>query len=200
MSKDKQIWKPGTMLNPVPVVMVSCGDINNKTNIITIAWTGTICTHPAMVSISIRKSRFSYDLIKNSGKFVINLVSEDLISAADWCGVRSGKNYDKFSEMKLTPLKSENSDCPLISESPINIECTVTNIIELGSHDLFLAKVDSVDVESYLIDSETGALNLEKAKLAVYSHGFYYNLGCQLGKFGFSVKKTKNKTSKSSKK
>lgn len=200
MSSDKQIWKPGTMLNPVPVVMVSCGTFGIKSNIITVAWTGTICTKPPMVSISVRKERFSYDLIRNTGKFVINLVSKELVRAADWCGCRSGRNFDKFAEMKLTAKKAETSDCPVISESPVNIECSVVNVLELGSHDLFIAKIDSVDVADYLIDTDTGALKLERANLAVYCHGYYYEMGQELGKFGYSVKKTVKSISKLSKK
>ncbi len=179
------------MLNPVPVVMVSCGSISQKTNIITIGWTGTICTIPPMLSISVRKSRFSHALIKDSGKFVVNLVSQPLVRAADWCGVKSGRDFDKFAEMGLTAVKAVTSNCPVIDESPVNIECTVSQIIELGSHDLFIANIDSVSVSQDLIDSSTGAMDLKKANLAAYCHGEYMALGSQIGKFGFSVRKKK---------
>jgi flavin reductase (DIM6/NTAB) family NADH-FMN oxidoreductase RutF len=191
MSAKKQIWKPGTMLNPVPVVMLSCGDINGQKNIITVAWTGTVCSDPPMLSVSIRKERFSHDIIKNSGKFVVNLTTEDLIRQTDWCGVKSGRDTDKFAEMNLTAVKAETSDCPVINESPLNIECTVTQILELGSHDMFLAKVDSVSVSEDLIDPETGAMDLKKAKLLAYSHGEYFQLGEKLGYYGYSVRKKK---------
>ncbi len=190
---EKDIWKPGAMLNPVPAVMVSCGDINGKTNIITIAWTGTVCTIPPMLSISVRKHRYSYGIIKESGKFVVNLVPQSLVRQADWCGVRSGRDFDKFQEMKLTATKAQTSNCPVIEECPVNIECTVDRIIELGSHDMFLARIDSVSVDRSLIDSQTGALDLGKAHLAAYCHGEYMALGSQIGKFGFSVKKKKKK-------
>ncbi|MCQ2974293.1 MAG: flavin reductase family protein [Bacteroidales bacterium] len=196
----KQVWKPGTMLNPVPVVMVSCGTMGEKTNIITVAWAGTICSDPAMLSISVRKERFSHKMIVEKGKFVVNLVTTKLAKIADWCGVKSGKDYDKFLETGLTAEKAETSDCPIISQSPVNIECTVDKIIELGSHDMILAKVDAVDVSDKLIDPKTGALQLYKADLAVYSHGFYYNLGYEIGRFGFSVKKNNTPTNKTRKK
>ncbi len=190
---EKDIWKPGAMLNPVPAVMVSCGDISGKTNIITIAWTGTVCTIPPMLSISVRKQRHSYGMIKESGKFVVNLVPQSLVRQADWCGVRSGRDFDKFKEMKLTAIKAQTSSCPVIEECPVNIECTVDRIIELGSHDMFLSRIDSVSVDKSLIDSRTGALDLGKAHLATYCHGEYMALGSQIGKFGFSVKKKKKK-------
>ncbi|MBQ3655629.1 MAG: flavin reductase family protein [Bacteroidales bacterium] len=190
MAENKKIWKPGTLLNPVPVVMLSCGDINGKKNIITVAWAGTICSDPPMVSVSIRKSRFSHQIIKESGKFVINLVSEDLVKETDWCGVKSGSDTDKFAQMNLTAEKAETSDLPIIKECPVNIECTVTQILELGSHDMFLAKVDSVSVREDLIDS-SGAMDLKKAKLVAYSHGEYFSLGEKLGSFGYSVRKKK---------
>lgn len=181
------------MLNPVPVVMVSCGDLDSGIkNIITIAWAGTICTIPPMLSISVRKERYSYPIIMDTGKFVVNLVSQDLAAAADWCGVRSGRQYDKFKEMGLTAQRAQTSSCPVIAESPMNIECSVSQVIELGSHNLILARIDQVDVEDSLIDPSTGALDLAKANLAVYCHGHYYNMGQELGKFGYTVRK-KNK-------
>lgn len=188
---EKQVWKPGAMLNPVPVVMVSCGQPGCKPNIITVAWAGTVCSDPPMLSISIRKERYSHGIISSTGKFVVNLVSQQLVRAADWCGVKSGRDYDKFAEMNLTPQKAQTSGCPSIAESPVNIECSVDRIIELGSHDLFLAKIDSVSVDSSLIDSKTGALDLGKASLAAYCHGQYIALGSQIGKFGYSVRKRK---------
>ena len=185
----KQIWKPGTMLNPVPVVMVSCGTFPDKMNIITVAWAGTICSDPAMLSISVRKERYSHSLIQDTGKFVVNLVTDRLVKVTDWCGVKSGRDVNKFAETGLTPLKANTSDCPIIAQSPVNIECTVTQVIELGSHDMFIAKVDTVDVDDNLIDPKTGALKLYKAGLAVYSHGFYYKTGEMIGRFGYSVRK-----------
>lgn len=191
MASNKKVWKPGTMLNPVPVVMLSCGKIDGQKNIITVAWAGTVCSDPPMVSVSIRKSRFSHEIIKESGKFVINLVSEDLVKATDWCGVKSGKDVNKFSEMNLTAEKAETSDLPIIKESPVNIECTVTQVLELGSHDMFLAKVDSVSVAEDLIDEKTDAMDLKKAKLVAYSHGEYFSLGKKLGYYGYTVRKKK---------
>lgn len=189
MNMEKEYWKPGNMLYPIPAVMVSCGDIE-KPNIITIAWAGTICSNPAMVSISIRKERFSYDIIKNSGEFIINLVTKDLVKAADYCGVKSGRNVDKFMEMKLTPEKGKAVSAPLIAECPVNIECKVTKIIPLGSHDMFLAEVVNVAVDKKYMDDK-GRFHLNQSGLIVYSHGEYYSLGELLGRFGYSVKKKK---------
>lgn len=189
----KEIWKPCTMLNPVPAVMVSCGTFPNQNNIITVAWAGTVCSKPVMCSISIRKERFSYSIISSTQKFVINLVPESLVRIADWCGVKSGKDFDKFAHTGLTPQKAETNDCPIIVECPVNIECSVTQIIPLGSHDMFLAKVDSVSVDENLIDKKTGALNLQNANLLAYSHGKYYSLGNEIGSFGFSVRKQQKK-------
>ncbi len=186
---EKELWKPGNMLYPIPAVMVSCGTME-KPNIITIAWTGTVCSSPAMVSISIRKERYSYDIIKESGEFVINLVTNDLVRQADYCGVKSGREVDKFKEMKLTPVPSETVLVPAISESPVNIECKVTQILPLGSHDLFLAEVTGVKADKSLMD-EKGRFHLNQSGLIVYSHGEYYALGELLGKFGYSVKKKK---------
>lgn len=185
MSKIK--WKAGTMIYPLPAVMVSCGDFENA-NIITVAWTGTICTDPAMTYISIRPERHSYDIIKNSGEFVINLTTRSLAFQTDFAGVKSGKDIDKFEKLNLTKELANEVSCPLIKESPVNIECKVTEIKELGSHHMFIAKVLCVDVdEKYL--NETGKFELEKCDLISYSHGQYYNLGENLGRFGFSVKK-----------
>lgn len=183
----KQTWKGSTLLNPEPPVLVSCGNME-AANLITIGWTGTICTQPSMVSISVRPERYSYQLIKDSGEFVINLPTRKLVRAVDWCGVKSGRDYDKFAEMKLTPLPASTVSCPILAESPVNLECQVTQVIPLGSHDLFLAKVTAVDVDEALLD-EKGKLCLERADLIVYSHGEYFALGKQLGTFGYSVRK-----------
>ena len=183
----KQTWKGSTLLNPEPPVLVSCGSME-AANLITIGWTGTICTQPSMVSISVRPERHSYQLIKASGEFVINLPTRKLVRAVDWCGVKSGRDYDKFAEMKLTPLPASTVSCPILAESPVNLECQVTQVIPLGSHDLFLAKVTAVDVDEALLD-EKGKLCLERADLIVYSHGEYFSLGKQLGTFGYSVRK-----------
>lgn len=185
---EKEFWKPGNMLYPIPAVMVSCGNIENKPNIITIAWAGTVCSSPAMVSISVRKERYSYDMIKDSKEFVINLVTKELAKKADYCGVKSGRDVDKFKEMKLTPVKASQISAPLIGESPVNIECVVKEVIPLGSHDMFLAEVVSVAVDKQFLD-EKGRFHLNKSGLVVYSHGEYFALGELLGKFGYSVKK-----------
>ena len=187
----RQVWKPGNMLYPLPAVMVSCALAGERPNIITVAWTGTVCSSPAMVSISVRPERHSYHMIRESGEFVINLTTEELVRAADYCGVRSGRDEDKFEEMRLTPLKASRVAAPLIGESPVNIECRVEQVLELGSHHMFLASVLAVDVdESWM--NEKGKLELNKAGLAVYSHGEYFALGKRLGTFGYSVKRRKN--------
>lgn len=181
--------KPGTMLYPVPPVMVSLGDMDNA-NIITIAWTGIICTNPAMTYISVRKERFSYPILKEKQEFVINLAPAHLAKAVDFCGVKSGKNTDKFKECKLTKIPATEIDAPMIEECPVNIECRLTEIKELGSHDMFIAEIVSVNIdEKYL--TESGKLDLEACNLLAYSHGEYFELGKSLGKFGFSVKKKK---------
>ena len=188
----KQIWKPGTILYPVPVVMVSCGDMQNS-NIITIAWTGTINTNPAMTYISVRPERHSYNMIKESGEFVINVTTESLAYATDWCGVKSGKDYDKFEKMKLTKQKAEHLSCPIIAESPINIECKVKDIIELGSHHMFLSEVVGCMADEKYME-ESGKFDFAASKPICYSHGDYYGLGKYFGSFGWSVKKKeKNK-------
>lgn len=186
----KQMWKAGNMLYPLPVVMVSCGREGGRANIITVAWSGTICTNPPMVSISIRKERYSYDIIKDSGMFVINLVNDKLVSAADWCGVRSGREYDKFKEMKLTRADGSIPGMPLIKESPVNIECVVREIKELGSHDMFIADVKNVWADEKYMD-ENGKFCLNSSGLITYSHGEYFGLGKKYGKFGYSVSKKK---------
>ena len=185
---SKANWKPGNMLYPVPAVMVSCKRPDEKANIITLAWTGTICSNPAMLSISVRPERYSYGIIQETGEFVVNLVTEELTWACDWCGVRSGRDHDKFREMKLTEYQSEYTSCPAIAESPVNIYCRVKKLEKLGSHDLFLAEVMGVTVDERFMDKK-GRFDLGAAKLMAYSHGEYFALGKKLGSFGYSVKK-----------
>ncbi|MBR3824469.1 MAG: flavin reductase family protein [Lachnospiraceae bacterium] len=184
----KQLWKPGNMLYPLPVVMVSVADKEGRNNIITIAWAGTICSNPPMVSISVRPERYSYDIIKETGEFVINLTTKDLTFATDYCGVKSGRDVDKFKEMGLTALPGKEVKAPLIAESPVNIECKVTQVIPLGSHDMFLAEVVAVHVDEKYMD-ENGKFHLDKAEPIAYSHGAYLSTGELLGTFGYSVKK-----------
>lgn len=189
----KQTWKPGNMVYPLPAVMVSCADKEGHNNIITVAWTGTVCTNPAMAYISVRPERHSYKMIRESGEFVINLTTEKLAYATDWCGVRSGRDYDKFKEMKLTASEAESLDyAPIIEECPVNIECKVVEVKELGSHHMFLAEVKAVRVdESYM--NENGKFELNKTGLLAYSHGEYFGLGKSIGTFGWSVKKPEKK-------
>lgn len=188
---SREIWKAGNMLYPLPAVMVSCQRPGEKPNIITLAWTGTVCSDPAMVSISVRPERYSYDIIRETGEFVINLTTEKLTRATDFCGVRSGRDIDKFAEMHLTPGKAAHVAAPLIEESPVNLECRTTQVLELGSHHMFVAEVLGVDVDSRYLD-ENGKFRLNEAGLMVYSHGEYFSLGEKLGKFGFSVQRRKN--------
>lgn len=184
----RQVWKAGNMLYPVPAVMVSCAREGEKTNIITIAWTGTVCSDPPMVSISVRPERFSHEIIRDTGEFIINLTTQKLLASADWCGVKSGRDTDKFAARHLTAVPGNKVHCPLIAESPVNIECRVSQIIPLGSHDLFLARVLAVDVDEQYMD-ENGKFCLDLCDLTVYSHGVYRALGKELGTFGFSVRK-----------
>lgn len=186
---SKVVWKAGTFEYPIPAVMVSCGNME-KSNIITVAWTGILNTNPAMVYISIRPTRYSYNIIKESGEFVINLTTKELAKQTDWCGVRSGDKYDKFKEMKLHKEKANFVKCPLIKESPVSIECKVKDIVELGSHHMFVAEVLSIDADEKYID-EKGAFDISKCDLIAYANGGYYPLGKKLGKFGFSVQKKK---------
>ena len=186
----KQLWKPGNMLYPLPVVMVSLADRDGRPNIITLAWVGTVCTNPPMVSISVRPSRFSYEMLKKTGEFVINLTTEDLAYATDYCGVRSGRDVDKFKEMKLTKEKADFVKVPMIGESPVNIECRVKQVMELGSHHMFLADVLAVHADPAYMD-ENKKFHLNNAKPLVYSHGEYLGTGKSLGTFGYSVKKKK---------
>ena len=186
---EKVLWKPGTIEYPLPAVMVSCGDMENS-NIITVAWTGIICSEPAMVYISVRESRHSYELIKKSKEFVINLTTEDLAYATDWCGVKSGKDVDKFKEMNLTKQKAEFVKCPLIAESPVSLECEVVEEKDLGSHTMFMAKVLGVHAAEDYID-ERGAFDISKCNLMAYANGGYFELGEKIGTFGYSVRKKK---------
>ena len=183
----KQVWKPAVILNPVPVVLVTSSD-GTKDNVFTVAWTGTICSDPAMTYISIRPERYSYDIIKKTGEFVINLTTKDLAFATDYSGVTSGRNVNKVEKLGLHLEKCNNVSAPMIKESPISIECKVVEIKELGSHHMFLAEVKSVNVDEKYMD-ETGRFNMEECNLIAYSHGRYYTLGENIGKFGFSVKK-----------
>ena len=184
----KQIWKPGNMLYPLPGVMVSVRDKKGNDNIITVAWAGTVCTNPPMVSISVRPERHSYQMIKESGEFVINLVTKDLVFATDYCGVKSGRDVDKFKEMKLKKEKAEKVAAPLIAQSPVNLECRVTECKELGSHHMFVAEIVSVHIDEKYMD-EKGKFHLNETGLVTYSHGEYFALGKRLGSFGYSVKK-----------
>ena len=181
-------FKPGNMLYPVPAVMVTCGEYGGLSNIITIAWTGTVSSDPPMAYISVRPERYSCGIIRKSGEFVINLVTEDLARAMDYCGVRSGKEQDKWKDCRLTPLPGKTVRCPLIAESPVNIECHVVSETDLGSHCMFLAEVTAVNADEAYLD-KNGRFDLAAAHLLAYSHGTYYALGKQLGTFGFSVKK-----------
>ncbi len=190
---SKVIWKPGTFIYPLPVVMVSCGDME-KSNIITVAWTGIINTDKPMCYISVRKERYSHDIIKKTKEFVINLTNKDLVYATDWCGVKTGAKVDKFKEMKLTKEKAKFVKCPLIKESPVSIECRVKEIRELGSHDMFMAEILSIDADERYIDDK-GAFDITKCNLITYANGKYFALGKQVGKFGYSVAK-KNKKRK----
>ena len=187
----KIAFKPGTMIYPLPAVMVSSGDSPNNYNICTVAWTGTICTNPPMCYISLRKERHTHAIISRTREFVLNITTEALARATDWCGVNSGRDHDKFKEMHLTPEVAQIVKAPLIAESPLNIECKVVEIKELGSHDMFIANVVAINAEESLIDKGTGAFQLNHASPLAYSHGKYYGLGEKIGGFGFSVKKKK---------
>ncbi|MDY4789632.1 MAG: flavin reductase family protein [Bacteroidales bacterium] len=190
---SKVSFKPGTMIYPLPAVMVSCGETPEEYNIITIGWVGTICSEPPMCYISIRKSRLSHEIISKTKSFVINLTTKELAKATDWCGVKSGRDFDKFKETKLTPVKASVVNAPMIMESPLNIECEVVEIKELGSHDMFIAKVVNINADDKLINPKTNSFELEKANLLAYSHGKYYTIGEKLGFFGYSVQKKKKK-------
>ncbi len=187
---SKEFWKAGNMLYPLPAVLVSCQSKEGKKNIITVAWTGTVCTNPAMVYISVRPERYSYEILQETKEFVINLGTKKLVKAVDYCGVKSGRQVDKFKEMKLTAGPAIHIKAPIIMESPVNIECQITEVLPLGSHHMFLAKVAGVHVDSEFLN-EKGKFELEKANPIVYSHGEYLGLGELLGNFGYSIRKTK---------
>ena len=191
----KTNFKAGNMLYPLPAVLVSVADKQGNTNILTIAWAGTVCTNPPMVSISVRPSRFSHHMLMESREFVINLTTKELVFATDYCGVKSGREVDKWKELHLTPLVSQEVAAPSIAESPVNIECKVERVEHLGSHDLFLASVVAVRVDNRYM-YQNGSFHLEKAQPIVYSHGEYYDLGAKLGKFGYSIQKNRGRKTK----
>lgn len=187
----KSDFKPGNMVYPVPAVLVSVGDKEGRTNLLTIAWTGTVCSDPPMAYISVRPNRYSYEMIRSSGEFVINLTTEKLVRAADFCGVRSGRDTDKWKECRLTAAPAKSLQyAPILTESPVNIECKVENTLELGSHDMFIARVTAIQVDSAYMDDK-GRFDLNAAGLIAYSHGEYMTLGEKLGTFGYSVRKAK---------
>ncbi len=194
---SKVTWKSGTFIYPLPAVMVSCGTME-ESNIITVAWTGIINTDPAMCYISVRPTRHSYEMIKKTGEFVINLTTKDLAYATDWCGVKTGAKVDKFKEMKLTKEKANFVNCPMIKESPVSVECKVKEIRELGSHHMFVAEILGINAEEKYIN-ENGAFDISKCDLIAYSNGNYYSLGKKIGRFGFSVQKKKKTAKKSGK-
>ena len=188
---ERTIWKSGTFIYPIPAVMVSCGTME-KANIITVAWTGILNTNPATCYISVRPERYSHGIIKKNGEFVINLTNQELAYATDWCGVKTGAKVDKFKEMHLHKEKANFVKAPLILESPVCVECKVREIVELGSHDMFIADVLSIDVDNKYID-ENGSFDISKCNLIAYANGGYYTLGKKIGKFGYSVQKKKKK-------
>ncbi|MBD5525431.1 MAG: flavin reductase family protein [Lachnospiraceae bacterium] len=189
---SRQTWKAGNMLYPLPAVLVSVADRAGRSNVFTVAWTGTICSDPPMVSISVRPERYSYHMIEETGEYVINLTTESLAYATDYCGVKSGRDVDKWKEMGLTQIRGGHVQAPMVAESPVNIECRVTQKLELGSHHMFLAEVLAVHVDEQYMD-ETGRFLLNDAKPLVYSHGRYLVVGKEIGSFGYSVKKGKTK-------
>lgn len=193
---SKQSWKPGTLIYPLPAVLVTTGATPEEYNMLTIAWTGTICTDPPMCYISVRKERHSYDIIRHTGEFCINLTTEAMAHATDWCGVRSGRNEDKWKATGLTPMTNPHVSAPIIAESPLSICCRVREVKELGSHDMFIADVVGVEADDRYIDPETGKFSLDKASPIVYSHGEYYSLGKLIGHFGWSVRKKTTKRRK----
>ena len=193
MTTSREDFKPGTLIYPLPAVLVSCGETEEEKNLLTVAWTGTICSDPAMCYISVRKERHSHAILKRTGEFVINLTTRALCRATDWCGVRSGRDYDKLKEMNLTPLWAKHVKAPLVAESPVAIECRVKQVLELGTHDMFIAEVVGIEVDPQYINPETGKFELERADLVAYSHGEYYTLGEKIGTFGYSVRKKRAK-------
>ena len=189
----KHNWKPGNMIYPLPAVLVSCGSEPSEYNVLTVAWVGTLCTNPPMCYISVRPERYSYPIIQKNMEFVINLTTKDMAYATDWCGVRSGKDYHKFEEMKLTPGKAEVVKAPIVEESPVSIECRVKEIIPLGSHHMFVAEVVNVQADDCYLDKDSGRFELASADPLVYLHGGYFELGEKIGKFGWSVEKKRKK-------
>ena len=187
----KTNWKPGTMIYPLPAVLVSCGAEPAEYNMLTVAWTGTVCSDPPMCYISVRPERHSYPIIKRTGEFVINLTTVDMARATDWCGVRSGRDFDKFAECGLTPQPAVAVAAPVIAESPVSIECRVRQVVPLGSHDMFIAEVVNVQVDESLIDPQSGKFDMARAGLIAYSHGEYFELGRMIGYFGWSVRRRK---------
>jgi flavin reductase (DIM6/NTAB) family NADH-FMN oxidoreductase RutF len=189
----KQSWKPGTLIYPLPAVLVSCGATPEEYNMLTIAWTGTICTDPPMCYISVRKERHSYEIIRRTGEFAINLTTEAMARATDWCGVRSGRNENKWEATGLTPMTTSHISAAIIAESPLSICCKVRQVVELGTHDMFIADVVGIEADERYIDPESGKFSLDKASPIVYSHGEYYTLGKLIGHFGWSVRKKTKK-------
>ena len=187
----KKVWRPGTMIYPLPAILVGCGNAPENYNLITVAWVGTICSDPAMCYVSVRKERHSYALLKENMEFTLNLTNRDMARAADWCGVRSGRDYDKFAETGLTPRRGMMVQAPYIEEAPLSIECRVKEIIPLGSHDMFISEVLCTLADERFINPETGAFDMQAADLIAYAHGNYYGLGDKIGKFGWSVQKKK---------
>ena len=185
----KQCWRPGNMIYPLPALLVSCGATPEEYNVFTAAWTGTICSDPPMCYVSIRKERFSHNIIERNMAFTLNLTNEALARATDWCGVRSGRDYNKFAEMGLTPVKGIKVAAPYIEQAPMSIECRVRDIMRLGTHDMFIAEVLNVIADDAYLDPETGRFDMERAGLITYCHGQYYTLGKRLGHFGWTVKK-----------
>lgn len=185
----KEYWKPGTMIYPLPAVLVSCGDAPDNYNLMTAAWTGTLCSEPALCYVSIRPERHSHALITRTGEFVLNLTTVALARAVDWCGVRSGRDGDKFAAMHLTPVPGHWTKAPVVNEAPVSVECRVKQIVPLGSHDMFIGEVLGVQADACYMDKDSGAFNLQQANLLAYAHGHYYALGKALGKFGWSVRK-----------
>lgn len=190
----KENWKPGTMIYPLPAVLISLGGCEEEYNLITVAWVGTVCTNPPMCYISVRPERHSHTLLLKYKAFAINLTTASMARVTDWCGVRSGRQYNKFKETGLTPQKAAFIQAPIVAESPLCIECKVKEVMHLGSHDMFLAEVVNVQADTQYLDPESGKFDLEKANLLVYAHGNYYQMGEWIGKFGWSVKKKKKKT------
>jgi flavin reductase (DIM6/NTAB) family NADH-FMN oxidoreductase RutF len=193
INMGKQNWKPGNMVYPLPAALISCGSTPEEYNVMTVSWLGTICSDPPMVYISVRPGRNSYGIIKKNGEFVINLTTVEMAEVTDWCGVKSGRELDKFKESGLTPIPAKVVNCPVVAESPVSIECKVKEVRPLGTHDMFIADVVNIMADDQYIDPKTGAFDLASSGLLVYSHGNYYAMGKKIGKFGWSVMKEKTK-------